>query len=477
LGRLLVGSVLVILATAGATAFAAFHEVDFVRHELQRSPDIRAPVAPARPGAAQTILLLGSDRRPKGTPDGSAGGGARSDTIILLRLDPRSNATTMLSVPRDLKVDIPGHGPDKINDAYDLGGPALTLRTVKQLMGIPINHVVNVDFQGFKDAIDAIGCVYGDVDRRYFNDTAQYAYINLQPGYQRLCGEKGLEYARFRHEDTDLVRGVRQQHLLLDVKQQVGIAGLLGDRRALTKIVGRYTTSDSALKDRAGLLRVFKLAAFSAGQPIRQLTFQGHVRTTTGNAQAGTPSYVIASPAAIASVRSEFLRPAPAASVHEGRRPRRHPHRRAAAVGLEAAPGPGKDQALQTISQGAGGQLPVYYPTVRRRGSMFAGPPHYYKIRTPSGSHEKSYRMSVKLGTIGEYYGIQGTAWKHPPVLAGESAAARIGRRTFEIRYDGGHVATVAWRTRRGVYWVVNTLTQSLSEGQMLAIARSTRLP
>ena len=117
-------------------------------------------------------MLLGSDRRPKNNVEGAAPG-ARSDTIILIRLDPSKNATAMMSLPRDLKVEIPGHGTDKINAAYELGGPKLTLKTVKRLTGLRINHVINVDFEGFYQAVNAIGCVYADIDRRYYNNIAR----------------------------------------------------------------------------------------------------------------------------------------------------------------------------------------------------------------------------------------------------------------------------------------------------------------
>ena len=125
-----------------------------------------------------------------------------------------------MSIPRDLKVEIPGYGTGKFNEAYAYGGPKLTLQTVKQLTGLPINHVVNVDFLGFVRAVYAIGCVYVDVDRRYFHSNAglpaseQYAEINVQPGYQLLCGKKALQYVRYRHTDTDLVRSARQQDFI-----------------------------------------------------------------------------------------------------------------------------------------------------------------------------------------------------------------------------------------------------------------------
>src|SRR3954451_18348337 len=177
--RLLVGAALLIFASAGATAVAAFHEVDRITKalEINKPLVLGKELAQSDPGKPQTLMILGSDRRPKDNVEGAAG--SRSDTIILMRLDPRKNATAMMSLPRDLKVQIPGHGTDKINAAYEIGGPKLTLKTVKQLTGLSVNHVINVDFRGFWASVNAVGCVYADIDRRYFNDSAGFAYINL----------------------------------------------------------------------------------------------------------------------------------------------------------------------------------------------------------------------------------------------------------------------------------------------------------
>ena len=147
---------------------------------------------------------------------------------MLLRLDPDRNAIALMSIPRDLKVEIPGYGTEKFNAAYTYGGPKLTLRVVKELTGLPINHVVNVDYLGFVRAVYAIGCVYVDVDRRYYHSNAEsseeYAEINVQPGYQLLCGKKSLQYVRYRHTDTDLVRAARQQDFLSAARQRVPVA-------------------------------------------------------------------------------------------------------------------------------------------------------------------------------------------------------------------------------------------------------------
>ena len=118
-------------------------------------------------------MILGSDRR---YGDKEAGLKPRSDTIILVRLDPDKEVIAMTSIPRDLLVDIPGVGNQvKINAAYENFGERGTVPTVKELLSVggrdfQINHVITVDFGGFRRAIDYIGCVYADIDRDYFND-------------------------------------------------------------------------------------------------------------------------------------------------------------------------------------------------------------------------------------------------------------------------------------------------------------------
>ena len=468
--KLLLGAFLVIFAAASATSVAAFREIDKVVDALDQSEDLKlgSQLATSDPGKPQTILLLGSDKRPDDATDGGAGGGQRSDTIILARLDPENQATAMMSLPRDLKVEIPGHGVDKINAAYSIGGPKLTLRTVKRLTGLSINHVINVDFSGFQKAIDAIGCIYTDVDRRYYNDTAEFAYINIPAGYQQMCGDKALQYARFRHEDSDLVRGIRQQDLLRDAKQQVGVGALVDDRDKLLEIFGKHTTSNAELKDRGELLRLLKLAFFSVGQPIRHVKFEGEVDI------AAEGGFVTASDATVKKLAQQFL------GVEDTKGPRGalKPKGRKRAPkpgGLEKETQFGKDQAVQAVQQGAGGRFPVYYPTVRVAGFQYIGPPRVYKVLTPGGERKKSYRMVLKSPVVGEYYGIQGTRWMDPPILDSPSEERTIKGRKLELHFEGDRLRLVAWRTPKAVYWVSNTLLQTLSEQQMMAIARSTR--
>jgi LCP family protein required for cell wall assembly len=468
--RLLLGAVLIVFAAAGATAVAGFHEVDKVVQALNQGREIKldkGKLAVTDPGDPQTLLILGSDKRPKNNSEGA--GGARSDTIMLVRLDPGKEATAILSLPRDLKVQIPGHGTDKINAAYDLGGPALTLETVKAVTGLPINHVVNVHFTGFWRAVNAVGCVYADIDRRYFNDSAEYSYINVQPGYQRMCGRTALQYVRFRHEDTDIVRAARQQDFLRQAKQQITASDLINNRDRLVKIFGRNTSTDGALRSLKEVLRLLKLAVGTANHPIQEVTFRG----------ALGPSYVETTPAQMREMTHEFLNvedtPGPRGqSTKRIKRPKRK-HKLRVVGGLEDATGFGKDQAIQAVQAGAGRSLPALYPTLRLQGSVYAGPPRVYKLRGTDGKRYGAYRMVLQTGRTGEYYGFQGITWKDPPILEGVTETRRIGRRTYELAYDGDRLRLVAWRTPKAVYWISNTLLLSLDEKQMLAIARSVR--
>jgi LCP family protein required for cell wall assembly len=385
---------------------------------------------------------------------------------MLVRLNPDKEATAIMSLPRDLKVRIPGHGVDKINAAYEYGGPGLTLRTVKELTGLPVNHVVNVTFKGFWRAVNAIGCVYTDVDRDYFNDSAEFTYINIDPGYQRLCARQALQYVRFRHFDTDIVRSARQQDFLRQMKQQVTYTELIKNRDRLVKIFGRNTATDATLRSRSEVLRLVKLAVFSAGQPIQEIHFEGQIGE----------SFVEASDAQVKKLVQRFLdvqeSPGPrgeAPDERPARKPKRRQRRADSSIGVYDATGIGEDQGLQAVKAGAGGSLLL-------NSSQFAQPPRVYKLRGPDGKRYGAYRMIMnRTNANGEYYGLQGTTWKDPPILDSPTEKRTVGGRQYELHFAGDRLRLVAWRTPKAVYWVSNTLLQTLTKKQMMAIARSTR--
>ena len=145
--RFLLGAFLIVVAVAGATAASGILFFDNLADALShndRYSKLERLLAKVDGGEPENILILGSDKRAS-----LPGDPGRSDTTMLLRLDPDRNAIALMSIPRDLKVEIPGYGTEKFNAAYTYGGPKLTLRVVKELTGLPINHVVNVDFLGF----------------------------------------------------------------------------------------------------------------------------------------------------------------------------------------------------------------------------------------------------------------------------------------------------------------------------------------
>ncbi len=456
---------LIVLASASATGVAAFNELDSVVDAFKRGQtlELEGELAQADAGKPQTIMLIGSDTRAKGARDYTGMRGL-SDTMMLVRLDPSTKRIAVLSLPRDLKVRIPGHGVDKLNAAYALGGVKLTLRTVKEFTGLRVNHVVNVDFRGFRKAVNALGCVYVDVDRRYFNDNTggeQYATIDIQPGYQKICDQDALDYVRYRHTDNDLVRAARQQDFLRSLKSQIGVNRIIRDRKELIKIFGKYTQSD--IGSRKTVLRLLKLVVASANLPIHQIHFKANIGS----------SYVTASSEQTHRLADEFL----GADVTDPAAPKRKKKKRKKSkdpVRLVDSTATGKQMALNLVNEGLRG-IEIVYPRKLIAGSSFVAPSRSYMLRGKRNKKHRAFRMVISAGRIGEYYGLQGTTWRNPPILSGPSEERQVGGRKVKVFYDGDRVRLVAWKTRGAVYWVSNSLLQRLNLEQMLAIVRATK--
>jgi LCP family protein required for cell wall assembly len=240
--------------------------------------------APESP-AAMNVLLLGSDTR------SSSGKGGRSDTIMLVHVDPDNNYLSLLSFPRDLRVNVAGHGKSKLNTAYAYGGPALAIKTIQAVTGVDIDHYLELDFKAFRDMTDALGGVYVEVDRRYYYNGSSYERISLQPGYQLLSGRDALDYVRFRHDSNlDFGRMERQQRFLSGLRQQAGGWDLASK---LPGVIGAFF--DNVATD-LGTNDFIKLALWGVrldGGRIRQVTLKGSTQTIAG------ASYVVASQAKI----------------------------------------------------------------------------------------------------------------------------------------------------------------------------------
>lgn len=478
--RFLLGAFLIVVSAAGATSVAAFHEVHRVVKALTQGPKINVgtELAEAGAGKPQTIMLIGSDQRAKDSHDYN-GVNARSDTIILIRLDPSKKATALLSIPRDLEVTIPGHGVGKINAAYSYGGAKLTLETVKQLTGLRINHVINTDFTGFVDAVNQLGCVYLDIDRKYFNSGLgfdSYAAINLQPGYQRLCGRNALSFVRFRHTDSDIVRAARQQEFLSQIKQQESVGKLLSNRARLLNIFGKATQTD--IRSQAAVLRLLKLALLSAGHPVQEVQVAGPGVNLSAVGPGGV-SYVTVTPDTMHQLAREFIgvESIKAPAKPKKKSTRRHRRQTSVDIGLVDATAAGHTQALQLVAgfSNLHSSIPIWYPTkMTSDGGGFISPARAYYLRTAGSRAFPAFRIVVKAHDVGQYWGVQGLAWKSPPALKGSPTIRHIRGRTFYIYFEGNATRIVAWKTPQAVYWVQNTLSAELTEDQMLSIAAST---
>ena len=182
---------------------------------------IRASIPTAGPNAdgKLRVLILGVD--PGWSAPGKPGIG-RSDTIMLATYDPKAGGVSLLSIPRDSRVEIPGHGLDKINAAYAFGGVELARQTVQDFLKVPIRYYLKVDVTGFARLVDAIGGVTIDVAKDMdWDDNAGNLHIHLKKGLQTLDGKNALDYVRFRHTDSDLVRASRQQGFIAAAIKQV----------------------------------------------------------------------------------------------------------------------------------------------------------------------------------------------------------------------------------------------------------------
>ncbi|HEX9967312.1 MAG TPA: LCP family protein [Solirubrobacterales bacterium] len=500
--RFLLASLTIVVATAAATATSGLLYIESIAEALSHNDVLKNKVerflANTKGGEPQNIVILGSDKRASEPEDPG-----RSDTTILLRLDPDNDAIALMSIPRDLKVEIPGVGTDKFSSAYAYGGPKLTLQVVKELTGLPINHVVNVDYLGFVRAVYAIGCVYVDVDRRYYHSNVgvppseQYSEINVQPGYQLMCGKRALEYVRYRHTDTDLVRAARQQDFLSAARARVPIGDLVLGRNDLIEIFTQYTTSD--ISDKEAMLDVMKLFIASRNATINEVDFP---------AELG-PSYVYASQSAIDGAVDQFLgieaSGGPRGSLEgspkrdkkkhqKGKRDKRK-HKRDKPK-LKPKP-PGDDELLPAPEAGAeeakivarkvSGGFPVFYPTRLPAGAAYEETnlelhvvdPRVYHFKDTDGKRHGAYRMVLTLERSDgiHYFGVQGIqGWSDPPILSGPSITQTIRGREYEIFLDGDRIRLIAWHRGDNTYWIANSLLRVLTNDQMVGMARSAKV-
>ena len=600
LGRILF--LLFAAATALLFGIAGGHYLDFeqtvvdIDQSSKRNPQL---VKAAKkldlqlPGRPAIALVIGTDLRR--FAKGDERGGTRSDTVMLMRADPEQGTLSMLSMPRDLLVDVycPGRTPFRgpINSAFGSCGPEGTVQTVKHLTGLPIHYLVTVDFRGFIQLVDKLDGVWLDIDRRYFNDNSgggpTFPPIDLKPGYQRLTGREALSYVRFRHTDSDLYRIERQRLFMRALKERLSDSFNLRTLPRLMKVVrqnvqvgrggGKSLTPDT----------VRGWAFFAEGLPAGRI-FQSRIEGLVGYNQLTTD------PSNIQAAVEEFQTPdvdagekATAAAL--GQRPR---------LKGSKAPPPGRTSIVVLNGNGITGSAANATYLLRRRGYKTLPPPEgvlanaprklwpfrttvYFDpakrgsqaaaravrnlfgsadvkgampptiapfantamlvvvvgqtfhgnlapapvdrtpkrtppnvTRNPSASlsylrlvkrragfplmvpsliersssidrekpvrvypitkDDHAVRLTFRTGAD-EYWGVEETTWEDAPILDSKNVTRRIGRREYDLYFDGSDLHMVVLKTDDATYWVVNTLRDSLSNETMLAIARGLR--
>jgi LCP family protein required for cell wall assembly len=467
----------------------------------------------------------------------------------------------MLSLPRDLYVDIPGYGYDKMNAAYSYGGPKLVIKTFKQLTGLPVNAWVETDFAGFWHVVNILGGVYLPIDHKYFVPaSADYKSINLEPGYQLVRGKQALNYVRFRHDEFfDFGRMQRQQLFLRELQRQSGRWS--GDWERVVRLIKAITSeTKSNLNSLAKLEPLVELAFEVDTSKIHQTHLEGASSMVNG------ASIVDAAPEQVAEVVDQFTHPtrAPvqtkgatrvgkkAFTVHvyngsgidglatsaatqldaQGYRAEAvadayeypdsvttvyatkslevHAEAVAAMMGastvrvVERVPG-GKDGITVFVASSFDGTLEVseeaiqeqqqtllknqkvdwstwqqtdadtplrlQAPTAWPSGSTY-DQFRNYSLRTTGGKNGAATVVVARTPQYG-YWSIQAMRWMDPPAIQNPSGKEKSGGRTYLLFYQGTHLHMVAWKERGTLYWVLNTLTNQLSNDVMMGLAKS----
>jgi len=474
---MVLGCLIVLLCSAGATAVAVVDEVHTLADALSQGQALNlgsGALANAGWGDPETLLLVGNDQRNHTTTTPVL---PHSNEMLLVRFDPSKPYISMMSIPRELMVTIQcpnGPATTRLNYALTCGGFTTLVSTIKQLTGIEVNHVVEIDFNNFKRAVNEMGCVYSTVDRRYYNlnigtPETDYQNIDLQPGYQKMCGDQALQFVSYRHGDTSLVRDARDQDFLLDVKREYGPT-LVDNLHKFEQIFGQTVQTDPGLRSYSGIVNLLGTLISSQSLRVRQVQFQVNLEPTGSN----PCSCDTATPQQIADSVHAFLYGGSAVPKQSTAKTAHAVHSKTAIATLPLVPVPSSELA-QAHAFATGFPFTMEYPRVQDAGG--SGVPVFlrnYLIHAPGGTAYPAYVAVFDTGQLGQYYDVQGTTWTTPPQLDSPDQTVNVGGRTYYLFYSGQHVQTVAWYAHGAAYWIHNSLTDVVGNGEMLAIAEQT---
>jgi hypothetical protein len=339
-----------------------------------------------------------------------------------------------------------------------------------------INSVIDVNFNGFQRAVNYVKGVYVDVDRKYYNpEGSGFAAIDIKAGYQRLVGSDALAYVRYRHADSDLFRSARQQDFLRAAASQRSVRELrdVGQARELVGVFRQYFRFDKRFMSRRNLAGLLKTAVYLAANdaPVNQIRFRG----ITESDDPLNDTRLFVSTENLQKIHEDFMTGRRSTNPERSERPQTAPRssRSARVTGLEDARRLGEDLAVLANRRL---DFPFYFPELRTNGSQYVtDTPRIYRISDEDGQRHQAYRIVISAGAPGEYYGVQGLTWRDPPILAEPDRIRRQNGRELLLFYDGSRLRMIGWRTPRAAYWVTNTLSRSITNKRMLAIAASLR--
>ena len=506
LRRFLGGAALIAVLTTVAAATGGYELFSSVADVLAKGQLISSPdLSSANAGAPQTIMIVGSDARPLSKDTFDRSDPPHTDTILLVHLDPTAGDVSVMSVPRDLLVPsftYRGHvfTDERINYAYTAGtiyggktvdGDELALRVVEHALGgLKINDIIDLNFQTFLAVVSKLGCVYVDVDHRYYNPYSQslldgYSAIDINPGYQPLCDQGALAYVRYRHDDSTFVRDARQQDFLRDAKAQLGVTGLLSHYQDIINSLSKSISTN--IRSPLSVARIADLLAGSLSGPVRQVSFPNVPIDVGGGAYQTASAHQIRETVdqfLSASKAVSELPPSPSSSGGSTTTTTSHGHvihhhhastHTVAAAGLSPTPSSTTDAAL---SMATGVPFKVEVPSLTYNWTSQPDGTYdyfHYSMKDTSGNEVPAYRISWEdTLQVGGWYGIEGTKWTNPPLFYGADVRV-INGKTYKEVGNGHHIQDIGWIDRGVLYWISNTLLDGLTNTQMVALAESAR--
>lgn len=451
----------------------------------------------------KTYILLGYDVRTAIKPDDPG----RTDTILMVRIYPEKNMASVLSLPRDMYVPIPGYGDDRINAAYTYGGIPLLVKTIREWTGVKIDHFVQIGFTSFIDLVNDLNGAYIPVDQRYYNDGSNgYMAIDLKPGYQRLEGEDALEFVRFRSADSDFYRASRQQIFIREVGRALREKNTsIQDYKNLIEIISKQTTSDMQ-----SLPQLLNLA-----NTLRKIPSENIVRSSMGGASNTIGGMSVVTPSEAEKEQAiydwdhpekfinqqEKIKPSKmtiadkldlvrfieiTATIDKKIKTAKRANILKRGIVQRSLSQKSRKASVSSIAEVSSLMIEATAPVSGESQQM----KHCVPVKIPSGYYWPSdsvheYRLN-KTPALASYLTagsgrsalFMWTKWKNPIILRRPSDLLRIpgDRRIYRLYWESGKVRMIAWQDGNTMSWITNTLQNELDKKTMIALASNCQI-